>query len=100
MVHGTMRAVHAVGKRMARRDDDGHQEEARQGAEGLLGPGRGLIRRPANKCASAIPACMRTISGSSGLNRMARVKCSIAASGSPRATRWKPPRYQAAANWD
>ena len=37
-----------------------------------------LSKRPANKCASAIPACIRNISGSSGLKRMARVKNSMA----------------------
>ncbi|MNL73844.1 hypothetical protein D3C87_1993670 [compost metagenome] len=40
-------------------------------------------KRPANRCATAIPACMRYISGSSGLRRMALAKCAIAASASP-----------------
>ena len=48
---------------------------------------------------TAIPACIRYISGSSGLRRMARAKCSMAPSGSPRQTRRKPPRNQAAARF-
>src|SRR6266436_5101369 len=54
-------------------------------------------KRPANRCDSAIPACMRNISGSSGLKRIARVRNSMAASGSPRTVLRKPPRNQAAA---
>ncbi len=56
-----------------------------------------VANRPANKCAIAIPACIRYISGSNGLNRIARVKCSIAPSGSPRQVLRKPPRNHAAA---
>ena len=41
-------------------------------------------KRPANRCAIAVPACMRDISGSSGLRRIARAKRSMASSCSPR----------------
>ena len=41
-------------------------------------------KRPANKCAIAVPPCIRYVSESSGLKRIARAKSSIALSGSPR----------------
>ena len=54
-----------------------------------------VSKRPANRCATAIPACMRYISGSRGLKRIARAKYSMAPSGSPLQALRNPPRNQA-----
>src|SRR5262249_50577533 len=58
-----------------------------------------VFKRPANRCAIAIPACIRYISGSSGLRRIARSKYAVAPSGSPFHSLRNPPRNHAAARF-
>ena len=59
-----------------------------------------VSKRPANRWATAIPACIRYISGSRGLRRIARSKCLMAPSGWPLHALRKPPRNQAAARFE
>jgi hypothetical protein len=59
MVHRAPRLVHSAGKRMACRDDAGRDQEARQILDAFSAHDDAVSKRPANKCASAVPACIR-----------------------------------------
>jgi hypothetical protein len=67
----SLRVVHSAGERMTCRNYADRDEKLGKSLKAFSAQGAASSKRPANKCASAVPHCIRYISESRGLERMA-----------------------------
>jgi hypothetical protein len=68
------RLLRSTWVRMTGGDDGPEKKKGDNCLKGCSAYDAAMSKRPANRCANAMPACIRNICGSKGNNRIARAK--------------------------